>query len=345
MRVFHLSHNDLDGYSAQLVVKRFFDQTHCFNSSYGAEVTAKLAMIESAIEGFSRFYAKEEKLLLITDLNITREECKLAQSIAKRQDASLQLLDHHKSGEKQADEFKWYFLDIDRSATKITFDWCLERAPKREMADDALFTEYVECVNVYDLWKVDEVKRFEFGKVLNRLLSDAREISQLLFGDKDNDYRLSLLNGAFAFIDDHRYIELDDQALMIKKRYLSNDKARDTIDNLVASFVVDLLLKRRENFTVHYGEYKGLLTYQIGNSSVIGNKFLTMCEDYHFFMDVNKSGSVSLRANNKLDVSVMAGKLFNGGGHANAAGGRITGFKEVFTYEQLRDRVKPLLDV
>ncbi len=34
--------------------------------------------------------------------------------------------------------------------------------------------------------------------------------------------------------------------------------------------------------------------------------------------------SVSLRSNGKLDVAKFAEKYFNGGGHADAAGGRLT---------------------
>ena len=44
MRVFHLSHTDLDGYSCQLITRRFFDSVHCYNSGYGPEVTANLEL-------------------------------------------------------------------------------------------------------------------------------------------------------------------------------------------------------------------------------------------------------------------------------------------------------------
>lgn len=344
IRLFHLSHNDLDGYSCQMITKRFFPKTHFFNSGYGQEVSAKLNAISDQLRWHTNFNAGEQRILLISDINITKDECKLAESIAQESDTTLYLLDHHKSGEAQAREFKWYFLDNERCATKITYDWCKERFPQSAAAKDSIVAEYVECVNVYDLWKSEDKQRFEFGKVLNRLVMEAREIGQFMFGDRDNEYRLSLLEDALKFLDNYRNIELDDHLLSIKKHYLSEGKASDTIDNLTAKYVVTLLIKNRDRFTIHYGEYKGLLTYQIGNSSILGNEFLQGCPDYHFFMDVNKNGNTSLRANNALDVSAMASKLFGGGGHANASGGRIIGFRDVYTYEQLRDRIRPILE-
>lgn len=341
-RVFHLSHTDLDGYSCQLVTKEFFDHVHSYNSNYGNEVTAKLEQIE---ENMSRFSVKEPKLLLITDLNISRDECKLVEKIKSRLEflghkVEIQLLDHHKSGEAVAKDFDWYFLDSTRCATKITLDWCKERSGKTVSED---FEEFVACVNAYDIWLTDQVERFEFGKVLNRLLMDSREISSLMFPSEDTAYRHFVTKEAFNYIKNHRFVDLDDDILRIKKQFLKNAANHDTLDNLVANMIVDMLSKKKEGLTIEYSGHKGVLTYQIGNSSVLGNAFLKANPDFDFFMDVNRNGNVSLRADNKIDVSLMANRLFGGGGHANAAGGRIVGFKEVFVYEQFKERILDLI--
>lgn len=39
-------------------------------------------------------------------------------------------------------------------------------------------------------------------------------------------------------------------------------------------------------------------------------------------------------------MSVLAKKYFNGGGHANASGGKIEGFKESFLYEDIYENIK-----
>ncbi|MDR2639556.1 MAG: hypothetical protein LBC09_06960 [Helicobacteraceae bacterium] len=343
--VYHLSHNDLDGYSAHLVAKRFLGETVRFNSGYGLEVGAKLTQIGALAE---KTPLRDEKLILISDLNITKEDCKLAEKIRDRlkeagHNATLQLLDHHKSGEALAREFDWYFLDISRCATKIVYDWCVERGENPRAAGDKALADFVNCVNAYDLWLQEDRERFEFGKTLNRLVMDAREISPLMFGAEESDYRLRVLSDAFIYLDGYQNIALDDNVLAIKKRYLQDGGAIDTIDNLSARFVVNLLIKNGDRFSVKYDGHKGILTYAIGNISTLGNAFLSACPDYDFFLDITRFGSISLRANGKLDASVMAGKLFGGGGHANAAGGRIKDFREVFSYDQLFDRAEAIL--
>ena len=49
---------------------------------------------------------------------------------------------------------------------------------------------------------------------------------------------------------------------------------------------------------------------------------------------------ITLRSNNKLDVSKMAAHIGNGGGHPNAAGGKIEGFKDSFVYAEVREFVQ-----
>ncbi|MDR1910990.1 MAG: phosphoesterase, partial [Helicobacteraceae bacterium] len=304
--VYHLSHNDLDGYSAQLVAKRFLGQTKRFNSGYGLEVSAKLSLIGSLIEKTPN---RDENLILISDLNITREDCKLINEIVSSLKKSghkieLKLLDHHKSGAALAEEFEWYFLDESKCATKIVYDWCSERVGDCEAARDKALVEYVACVNAYDLWLQDERDRFEFGKALNRLVMDAREISSALFSFEENDYRLSLLEAAFEYLEGYRNIDLDDQIIAIKKRYLRGGGERDTIDNLSARFVTKLLIQNRDRMKVNYEGHKGILTFQIGNISVLGNAFLSQCPDYDFILDIGRNGNISLRADGKIDVSV-----------------------------------------
>jgi oligoribonuclease NrnB/cAMP/cGMP phosphodiesterase (DHH superfamily) len=67
-------------------------------------------------------------------------------------------------------------------------------------------------------------------------------------------------------------------------------------------------------------------------------------EDYAFYMDVNFRGNFSLRSNNKLDVSAMAAHIGNGGGHVNASGGKIEGYKDSFVYADVRTFIQSYID-
>jgi oligoribonuclease NrnB/cAMP/cGMP phosphodiesterase (DHH superfamily) len=61
-------------------------------------------------------------------------------------------------------------------------------------------------------------------------------------------------------------------------------------------------------------------------------------------MDVNQRGNFSLRSNDKVDVSKIAEEIGNGGGHPNAAGGKIEHFKDAFVYETFRDFIQEYLN-
>ncbi|MGP1561393.1 MAG: DHH family phosphoesterase [Helicobacteraceae bacterium] len=340
MNLFHLSHTDLDGYSAQLISSYYFENTFYYNSNYGTEVTVKLNKIEQDLQNFS---SKDETLLLITDLNITHDECELAQKIVSRlnffgKNVRLQLLDHHASGEAQAKNFKWYFLDTKRCATKITQDFLKKNyKPVKQLPE--LLNAYVSAVNAYDIWEVDNAL-FEFGKVLNRAALDSKEVPANMFQTEHFSYKKYMLEASFAYIKDNAFIDYDDDLLKIKKAFLAQNGERSTLDNLVSAFLLSLLDKNKENMTVSIMNKKGILTSAIGNTSVLGNAFLLKNQDYDFFIDVGYTGNISMRANGKVDVSQMAAKLFNGGGHPNAAGGRVTGLKETFIYENVKHQVQ-----
>ena len=42
------------------------------------------------------------------------------------------------------------------------------------------------------------------------------------------------------------------------------------------------------------------------------------------------------------DVSVIAKKFFNGGGHFNASGGKIDNFKESFIYADIKEAIEQI---
>ena len=74
------------------------------------------------------------------------------------------------------------------------------------------------------------------------------------------------------------------------------------------------------------------------------NTFLKANTDYDFFLDVNKKGNASFRADGKLDVSLLAQKIANGGGHVNASGGKFEDFKESIDYLSVKMYVQEKLD-
>jgi len=339
--LYHLSHIDLDGYGCQYLTSKCFNKIKCYNANYGPEVTARLEEIVKKIEQDKFVQSEEaERLILITDLNLTTKEANWIEKEAIRIGAKLQLLDHHGTGANAAERFAWYTLDTSRCATLITYDWLRKHY---HFDPNSEYEVIVKAINAIDIW-LSEDPLFEYGKVMLGMISGAREINRILFPDEDRAFKLTMIEAAKERIDMHEApIQLDDDLHQIKKTFF-RQSINDTKDNLVAYYVTDLLTKDKQRLTIYYGDYKGILGYNVGNTSIIGNTFLVNNPDYDFYMDVNFRGNFSLRSNNKLDVSKMAEQIGNGGGHPNASGGKIDGYKDSFVYSDVRKFIQTYIN-
>ena len=338
--IHHLSHIDLDGYSCQLVIKYTPYKVTNYNANYGAEIRSKLDLI---LENIKK--SKDDALILITDLNLTADESRwINGEIIKLNDnkknVKLTLLDHHGSGEESAKKYEWYYLDVTRCATKITYDYALEHF---ELEEPSWMNKFVNVVNAVDLWKQEEVENFEYGKVCMRLVTETRELNRVMFAKEDNNYKLSLLLEATKLLDkDNAPILLDEKIHAIKKEFFKEDKD-NTLDNLATKYVVSLLGTKRDMMTIYYKGYRGFLSYGVGNTSIVGNGFLLAYPEYDFIVDVSYRGAMSLRANNQVNVALISKEWANGGGHPNAAGGRIMGFKEQYRYDKVKKQIEQII--
>ena len=339
--IHHLSHIDLDGYSCQLIMKFTPYKIYNYNANYGAEVKAKLEEILQNINSLD-----EDATILITDLNLTADESKWLNHEVKKinmtnKHITLTLLDHHGSGEESAKKYEWYFLDTSRCATKITYDYAKEYF---EFNEPDWMEKFVDIVNAVDLWKQDEVDNFEYGKVCMRLINETRELNRVMFADEDSKYKLTLLEESAKYIDQKdANIILDEKIHLLKKEFFTLDK-NDTLDNLATKYIVKLLGALRATNTIYYKGYKGFLSYGVGNTSIIGNGFLTTYPEYDFIVDVSYRGTMSLRANDKVSVSQISKEWSNGGGHPNAAGGRIQGFKEQYKFDKVKLQIEKIIN-
>lgn len=339
--VYHLSHIDLDGYGCQYLSQQCFDTIDCYNANYGPEVPARMGEIVKKIEQDKFLHGDEiEALILITDLNLTTKEGTWIEKEAVRIGAKLQLLDHHATGKTAAERFAWYKLDTTRCATLITYDWLQQHYDLDKI--NALST-IVKAINAIDIWVSDDAL-FEYGKVMLGMISGAREVNRILFPAQDRAFKLSLIEAARQRVHEvDAPIKLDDDLHQIKKAFF-RQKENNTKDNLVAYYVTDLLTADKQRLTIDYKGHKGILGYNVGNTSIIGNTCMVENDDYDFYMDVNFRGNFSLRSNNKLDVSAMASHIGKGGGHPNASGGKIEGYKDSFVYADVRKFVQDYID-
>ena len=365
MTIHHLSHTDLDGYGAQVITNHYFKNVKFYNSNYGKEIDEKFDQILAQISDKSVAKAQsnlsgeqnessqdasenrgegeaakndEKALILITDLNLTVEQCEAYEKALVNKNAKILLLDHHQSGAECASKFGWYFLDSSRCATKITHDFF-----SKIYGIDASLNHFSDVVNAVDIWLKDDVN-FEMGKVGLGLVANAKEINKVMFEEQNSLYMFHLLREAAKFFNDKNdYIGLDMQIHAIKKAFFITDKD-DTLSNLISSYVVRLLGANKEKFKIDYKDKKGVLTYNIGNTSVIGNDFLVANPEFDFFIDITNKKTMSFRANGNVDVSAMAKHLVGGGGHVSASGGLFANFKDGFSYEAIKAQVVELIN-
>ncbi|MCK5110030.1 MAG: phosphoesterase [Arcobacteraceae bacterium] len=345
MQFFHLSHTDLDGYGCQLISQKIFPNGQFFNANYGLEVKSNLEIIIELIEKSE----DKEILFIITDLNLNSDEAKnLNRQINRLNDngfdIKLQLLDHHGTGAKSANKYDWYYLDTTRSATKITYEYFKENYEQFDGLCEADFDILIESINAVDIW-LEDSQYFEFGKVCMTMIARAQEINNTLFADQNRDYRLALLTKSLNYVNsENGNIKLDEQIYHLKKDYLKQEFSDDTMDNLSSRYLVKMLDDKKDELTIYYKEYKGLLTFTLGGISIPANTFLNANDDYDFFMDVSRRGKASMRANGKLDVAQLAGKLANGGGHPNASGMAFDDWKETIKYSDVKQYVENKLE-
>jgi len=345
MNIYHLSHIDLDGYGCHYLTNACFNgqknyKLESYNANYGPEVKARLEEILAAIKREKFLGNTTEQVILVTDLNLTTKEAKWLEAQAIEIRAKVQLLDHHGSGAKTAEQYVWYMLDTNRCATLITYEWLQKH---HNFDKEGKFTQIVKAINAIDIWVSDD-ELFEFGKVGLGMISGAREINRTLFPDEDRALKLSLIEAMKNYLNkENAHIALDDDLHQIKKSFF-RQKEDNTKDNLAAIYLTQLLTNDKQRLTITYRGKKGLLGYNLGNTSILGNTFLVENPDYDFYMDINYRGNFSLRSNNKLDVSKMAEEIGNGGGHPNASGGKIKEYKDSFVYSKIKSFVQEYID-
>ncbi|STP09803.1 DHH family phosphoesterase [Helicobacter cinaedi] len=368
MQVYHLSHTDLDGYGCQFIAKEFFSHITFYNANYGREVLVRINAILDTITHSSQNlstlltqkFGKSKKspasnasqdkfLVLITDLNLTLNESNyLQQRIEELKingvDVELLLLDHHISGQECADKYEWYHLDSTRCASKITFDTLILREKMLDSTREKWIRNASEMINSVDIWLEDGYK-FDFGKVAMGAISGSFELNRFMFDEEHRFYKFAILESAREFLEQpNGEVAFDNALYEIKKRALGGNPQTETMDTITSNAQVKLLSQKKDSCTIFYNDKKGFLTYSMGGVSVLANLFLRTNSEYDFYLDVNPRGNVSLRANGNCDVSEMSRELFNGGGHKNASGGKIEGFKESFSYVDIKSQIEYILN-
>ncbi|OBV28346.1 phosphoesterase [Helicobacter sp. CLO-3] len=232
------------------------------------------------------------------------------------------------------------------SSLDSALDSSLESASKSapESACHASLEVLSEMINSVDIWK-EEGYGFEFGKVALGVIAASSELNRFMFDREHREYKFFLLEQARWYLTRKKGAVLFDNAVfLLKKQALKGDAQNETMDFITSRIQANLLGAQKEQCLITYRDKRGFLSYSMGGISVLANLFLRQNPEVDFYMDINHRGNVSLRANGNCDVCALSQEVFNGGGHKNAAGGKMEGFRESFFYEDIKAQVQNMIN-
>lgn len=201
------------------------------------------------------------------------------------------ILDHHISAQKALQDKKYAIFDMNKSGAGLTWDYFypMEKMP--------LFIEMIQDRDIWT-WKIKNSREFTTGFSTACSGIEMYEFTKLfeLFDE---------LNGLNPFKFDF-YIELGEiinKSIMLKCKYMALESLKK--------------INRYQNYNVCIVNCSSELSSDLGNilSSSNGCDFAALWR----YNNTKEEYYVSLRSDNKADVSLIA-KEFGGGGHKNAAG-------------------------
>ena len=367
MKITQLTHHDLDGYGASIVVGAHADVSRVVHLSRYADVGPVLET-----EGAQLRRAEQPEMLIITDLGL--EAAAIAFIIdfaamnAKRVGRAhrLLVLDHHASTVDQlaarglhpspanlGSDLKRYDLgdpaitvmvDETRCATRLAYDHrdlYARRAPDAGTA--AALAVLVAAIDAVDLWRKDD-PIFRQALVLDEVFWDNvsgfipvahpwhdRFIGRLLLG------MAAHLGGGTAPAAIEQ--EIGAVRAQVIDALLAGEPCDDpelTVRMRLAPVLArspDLFRRLQGGATLSYGLDAG--TFQRVSDAMLASGDATLA------INVQRSGSMSFRSSN--ETALEAARKFRGGGHKDAAGGRLASGAAMSLADAVA-QVAPVLD-
>lgn len=294
------SHNDLDGYGCNLIIKAAFPSD---------EVSVTNVNNSNADKTIKKFFDTGEYFdydtVYITDVRVSEGVAKLIDRVIVNSDLQVRLIDHHVDAIR-LNEHCWAKVQIEKQgeatcATSLVYrelEYKLEKAYETGSIDKQSLLELVETIRRYDTW---------------------------LWETKYNDMRAKQLNDLYNILGTERFIPLLDKIAkvgefnldcLLSEYKLILDLEQEKIDRYVSrknSDITPYLIKG----------YKAGVVFADQYISELGNRLATLNPEFDLIIMIAGS-NVSYRSRKPgVDCSKIA-KAFQGGGHALASASAIT---------------------
>jgi len=231
---------------------------------------------------------QEAESLFILDYNTPSRTGKdMGPVIAANSTATKVLIDHH----QQPDDFEFMLSDVDASSTaELIHVFCKEFAPESSLTLDMATCLYTGLITDTGSFKYSATgaRTHRIAAEFHEMGLDTSRIHQAIY-DTNSFHRVKL------------------------KGYALSEKLHQ-VEGVPATFIS---LSQEELQRFHYtkGDTEGLVNYGLSINGVEVTAFLREAED--------GSVKISFRSKRDFDVNLFARTHFNGGGHKNAAGGKV----------------------
>lgn len=298
------SHNDLDGFGAPLLLKAV--QPTMFANVEISMTNCGAGRID---EEFAKWLTTSEasQATDVYIMDMTPDSDYTFQQLNSNFANHWLVFDHHESEAELRNKYAANSItpanpEIAPSATSLVWDWLKNQdhfadLPEQRQHDLAYLVELIRAYDTWD-WQNDP-------DMTDQERQDADNFDQLFW--------FYPLQDSAAFVENVLATDWQTYAaqnsLLIKT--LNERRAK-----YLKSHLKDTLVTKVDGHTfgvVYASDYK----------SEIAHELLKEHPDAEAALVVSPV-SVSLRSNGKLDVAKFAEEYFNGGGHADAAGGRLT---------------------
>ena len=298
------SHNDLDGFGAPLLLKAVqptmfgdveFDMTNCGAGRIDEEFAHWLKSPEAG--RFTDVYIMD----MTPDSEYTFQQ--LNENFANH----WLVFDHHESEEALRNKYAANSVTpanpaVNPSAASLAWDWLTQQPHFNDLPEERRqdLAYLVELIRAYDTWDWQNDPDMD-----DKERTAADDLDQLFWFYPLQDSESFVMDVFKAGWQKYR----ESNRLLI--RTLNERRTK-----YLTSHLKDVLKTKLD------GHQFGIV-YASDYKSEIAHELLDQNPDVDAALVISPV-SVSLRSNGKLDVAKFAEKYFGGGGHADAAGGRLT---------------------
>lgn len=370
MTITQLTHHDLDGYGASTVARAYAEVSRVAHVSRYTDVGP---VVETELKRLRR--VEQPEMLLMTDLGlepvaVTFIKAFAAMNAKRGPDRSHRLivLDHHASSVDQLaaqglgpaaaevadgphlkrfsldDPAIVVMVDTSRCATRLAYDHrdlYASMTPDAETA--AALATLVGAVDAVDLWRKDD-PIFRPARVLDEMFWDSVSGFIPLAHPWHDGFVGRLLLGMAARLSKGAAPSgIEREAGSIRMQIIDAmlaDEPDDDRDMTVRMRIAPVLARSPDLFQSLGGGAKLSFGLEAGTFQRVSDALMESGAAT-LVINVQRSGSMAFRSNN--ETALDAARKFNGGGHKDAAGGRLmTG--AITSLSDAVAQVAPILD-